>query len=217
MDGPPESKSEGRDARPDPGRAPYRTPLLDVHLASGRLDLRSLAADGSPVPSDTLSQCRLSAPLGALAFTRGGTVLAGSERGVALFWSGERDDDPLYIALPNHAAIADLTATDEHVLALTRGGDVWYAHATFDAAGLRRLLDARARLCIRPADRVTLKHLKSRHGEARDIALSFDRPHQRFTPAAPEPTPKPSDGGKLQAALRAAWASTPPAGEEEVW
>jgi len=68
-----------------------------------------------------------------------------------------------------------------------------------------------------PADRVTLKHLKSRHGEARDIALSFDRPHQRFTPAEPTPTASRPDRGKLQAALRAAWESTPPADEGDDW
>ena len=33
------------------------------------------------------------------------------------------------------------------------------------------------------SSRVVLKHLKSRHGETRDIALNFDRKHQRFTPA----------------------------------
>jgi replicative DNA helicase len=70
-----------------------------------------------------------------------------------------------------------------------------------------------------PADRVTLRHLKSRHGETRDILLSFDRPHQRFTPAEPAPSPQPPNGasGKLQAALRAAWAQTPPADGEAVW
>src|SRR5207302_3737634 len=36
-----------------------------------------------------------------------------------------------------------------------------------------------------PIRRVVLKHLKSRHGETRDIPLMFDRPHQRFTPAEP--------------------------------
>jgi replicative DNA helicase len=67
-----------------------------------------------------------------------------------------------------------------------------------------------------PADRVVLRHLKSRHGETRDTLLSFDRPHQRFTAAEPAPTPKPSNGasGKLQAALLAAWACTPPADDE---
>jgi replicative DNA helicase len=32
-------------------------------------------------------------------------------------------------------------------------------------------------------DAVTLRHLKSRHGECRDLTLTFDRKHQRFTPA----------------------------------
>src|SRR5208283_2731807 len=58
------------------------------------------------------------------------------------------------------------------------------------------------------SSRVILKHLKSRHGEARDIALSFDRKHQRFTPAEPAETGNPgkkADKGKLQAALRELW------------
>ncbi len=42
------------------------------------------------------------------------------------------------------------------------------------------------------SSRVVLKHLKSRHGEAKDISLSFDRPHQRFTPT--EPSPQPTRG-----------------------
>ena len=56
-------------------------------------------------------------------------------------------------------------------------------------------------------DRVVLRHLKSRHGETRDIALDFDRKHQRFTSA--ETTP--ADAGKLQSALRGMWNKTPPA------
>ena len=58
------------------------------------------------------------------------------------------------------------------------------------------------------SSRVILKHLKSRHGEARDIALSFDRKHQRFTPAEPDETGKPGrkrDSGKLHSALQALW------------
>jgi replicative DNA helicase len=58
---------------------------------------------------------------------------------------------------------------------------------------------------------VTLKHLKSRHGETKDITLTFDRPHQRFVSAAPAgPTPR-ADNGKLQATLRAMWNATPSA------
>jgi replicative DNA helicase len=61
-----------------------------------------------------------------------------------------------------------------------------------------------------------LKHLKSRHGEAGDIALHFDGAHQRFTTAAPSPKPsgKAVGDGKLQAALRAAWGRTSPAPDE---
>ncbi len=63
--------------------------------------------------------------------------------------------------------------------------------------------------------RVVLKHLKSRHGETRDISLDFDRPHQRFTPAdpAPQPAERP-DRGKLQNALRSLWDSTSPAPDD---
>ncbi len=62
------------------------------------------------------------------------------------------------------------------------------------------------------SSRVVLKHLKSRHGETRDIDLSFDRKRQRFTPAAPAEPAKPKRRqGKLQAALRAMWDQTAPA------
>src|SRR5207245_9821136 len=50
---------------------------------------------------------------------------------------------------------------------------------------------------------VTLRHLKSRHGECRDLALRFTGRLQRFeAPAAGEPT------GKLQPALASLWART---------
>jgi replicative DNA helicase len=62
--------------------------------------------------------------------------------------------------------------------------------------------------------RVILKHLKSRHGETRDIALTFDRQHQRFIPAAPATTKPPPDG-KLQAALRTLWEKTRPARDDK--
>jgi replicative DNA helicase len=64
---------------------------------------------------------------------------------------------------------------------------------------------------------VTLKHLKSRNSEARDLALNFDRKHQRFTPAEPTETAKPdkrADKGRLQAALRALWDGARPAQED---
>ena len=64
------------------------------------------------------------------------------------------------------------------------------------------------------SSRVVLKHLKSRHGETKDIALTFDGKHQRFTPAEPaEPTAR-ADSGKLQAALRALWDKTRPAQDD---
>jgi len=67
--------------------------------------------------------------------------------------------------------------------------------------------------------RVVLKHLKSRYGEPKDIALMFDRKHQRFTPAEPAgPAPR-ADGGKLQAALKDLWEKARPArdGVDESW
>jgi replicative DNA helicase len=64
--------------------------------------------------------------------------------------------------------------------------------------------------------RVVLKHLKSRHGEAKDIDLTFDRPHQRFAPADPKPTRATrADRGKLQSALRSLWDSTSPALDDD--
>ena len=59
-----------------------------------------------------------------------------------------------------------------------------------------------------PCSRVVLNHLKSRHGESQDIPLTFDRKHQRFTPAEPPETGKPGrkrDNGKLHPALQALW------------
>jgi replicative DNA helicase len=63
-------------------------------------------------------------------------------------------------------------------------------------------------------DAVTLRHLKSRHGECRDMALTFHRRHQRFTPAGSGPAPRP-DTGRLQSALAALWARTAPAADDE--
>jgi replicative DNA helicase len=64
------------------------------------------------------------------------------------------------------------------------------------------------------SSRVILKHLKSRHGETRDIALSFDRKRQRFTSAPPAEPTKRNEKGKLQAALRALWDKTQPAHDD---
>ncbi len=59
-------------------------------------------------------------------------------------------------------------------------------------------------------DSVTLRHLKSRHGEPRDIDLDFDGKLQRFTSRS-----EPADTGKLQAALAALWKQTAPASDDE--
>jgi replicative DNA helicase len=66
-----------------------------------------------------------------------------------------------------------------------------------------------------PIWRVGLKHLKSWHGETRDIPSTFDHPHQRFTPAEPDEPGERADGGKLQAALRALWDKTRPANDDD--
>jgi replicative DNA helicase len=57
-------------------------------------------------------------------------------------------------------------------------------------------------------DAVTLRHLKSRHGEPRDLDLTFDRPRQRFA-AAP-----PAGPGKFMSALARAWGRTAAAAAE---
>lgn len=62
-------------------------------------------------------------------------------------------------------------------------------------------------------DAVTLRHLKSRNGECRDLALTFHRRHQRFTPAGIDQGPRP-DAGKMQSALAALWARTTPAADD---
>jgi replicative DNA helicase len=63
--------------------------------------------------------------------------------------------------------------------------------------------------------RVVLKHLKSRHGETKDIALTFNRKRQRFTSAEPAgPAPR-ADKRKFQAALRAMWDKAAPAHDGE--
>src|SRR5262249_12048943 len=53
------------------------------------------------------------------------------------------------------------------------------------------------------ADAVLLRHLKSRHGEAADIPLRFERRYQRFTAAGSDS--KPVERGKLRSALAALW------------
>jgi replicative DNA helicase len=60
---------------------------------------------------------------------------------------------------------------------------------------------------------VILRHLKSRHGEAKDVYLRFDRKVQRFEPIDGEVT-TPSDKRKLQSALETLWKRTKPAADE---
>jgi replicative DNA helicase len=64
---------------------------------------------------------------------------------------------------------------------------------------------------------VTLRHLKSRHGEAKDLALAFDGRLQRFMPTGGV-AGKPAAGGRHQSALAALWnrtAAAQPDGEGE--
>ncbi len=58
---------------------------------------------------------------------------------------------------------------------------------------------------------VTLRHLKARHGEQRDLRLTFDRHHQSFTVADDHD----GDGGKYAAALADLWNSTAPANDND--
>jgi replicative DNA helicase len=59
-------------------------------------------------------------------------------------------------------------------------------------------------------DGVTLRHLKSRYGEPKNIALDFNGRLQRFTPRN-----QPADTGDSQSALAALWQQTAPADDEE--
>jgi replicative DNA helicase len=63
-------------------------------------------------------------------------------------------------------------------------------------------------------DAVTLRHLKSRHGECRDLVLSFDRRLQRFAAGGTTGAPR-SDPGKKQSALAALWKRTAAAPDAE--
>ena len=60
---------------------------------------------------------------------------------------------------------------------------------------------------------ITLKHLKARHSQPKDLVLDFHRPTQRFDVAEAGQSWNP-DGGRLQSALAAAWANTPPADDD---
>lgn len=63
---------------------------------------------------------------------------------------------------------------------------------------------------------VILRHLKARHGETRDIVLTFDWPYQRFLPAGDGPHDGQRSGIRTLD-LQAMWAATTASdeGEEE--
>jgi len=65
------------------------------------------------------------------------------------------------------------------------------------------------------AELVTLRCLKHRHGEPRDVELYFERAIQSFQPAEATPKPKRTDRGKLTAGLKALWASTAAADDDD--
>src|SRR5690242_11038143 len=63
-------------------------------------------------------------------------------------------------------------------------------------------------------DAVTLRHLKSRHGECRDLDLTFHRQHQRFTPGGGDQGPGP-DAANVQSDLDALWGRPAPAADDD--
>lgn len=63
-------------------------------------------------------------------------------------------------------------------------------------------------------EEVTLRHLKSRHGECRDIDLTFHRRHQRFASGSQQAGSQP-DAGKVRSALAALWSRTLAASEDD--
>ena len=70
------------------------------------------------------------------------------------------------------------------------------------------------------ADRITLRHLKARHSEAKNVVLTFDKRCQRFTEVEDPNAWQPEQHrGKLQAAIAMAWDPVNPADHEggESW
>jgi replicative DNA helicase len=61
-------------------------------------------------------------------------------------------------------------------------------------------------------DTVTLKHLKARHTEAKDLELEFDRQTQSFTPAEPQMS---AESHKLRDALASLWNRTEAAADDD--
>ncbi|MCH8851347.1 MAG: DNA helicase [Planctomycetes bacterium] len=64
------------------------------------------------------------------------------------------------------------------------------------------------------SERVTLRHLKSRHGETKDLPLLFDRAHQSFTVETSTATHAKSDTGKMRSVLASLWDHTAPAADD---
>lgn len=67
----------------------------------------------------------------------------------------------------------------------------------------------------RDDESVTLKHLKSRHGETRDLSLLFDGRHQSFRDEPGALLPEKADAGRLKSKLAALWNRTAAANEDE--
>jgi replicative DNA helicase len=65
------------------------------------------------------------------------------------------------------------------------------------------------------SDTVTLRHLKARHTEPKDVTLTFDRPRQRFTAADGTTGTGRAETGRLQSALAALWGKTVQDADEE--
>jgi replicative DNA helicase len=61
---------------------------------------------------------------------------------------------------------------------------------------------------------MTLRHLKSRHGEPRDLSLHFDRKLQRFSSVSDAPEPVEATGER-RPALTALWNRTPEAPDDD--
>jgi replicative DNA helicase len=63
-------------------------------------------------------------------------------------------------------------------------------------------------------DRVTLRHLKSRHSEARDLVLRFDGPRQQFTPTTVPGSGNGTPRG-LDSDITSLWTRTEPAADDQ--
>jgi replicative DNA helicase len=63
-------------------------------------------------------------------------------------------------------------------------------------------------------DAVTLRHLKARHTEAKDLTLAFDRSCQRFTSTDTGSTSR-TDTGRMRAELDALWDGAGEDGADE--